>query len=187
MKNRLLKFSGVLAIIVLWSGISVSMYKAGLGLIDTRPISFAGTEPETSFLFSATLITSAILFGLFGYNIYRKYGCSKWFIITFMLGQIAQVVAALFQYGGEDKLIHTVAAFTLAGAIPTYMLFFALSIKTLSLRSIAFRFYIIELLFFTVGIGAFIFVKGISPLAEILPALPFHAWIIYMTFFSLKQ
>jgi len=118
---------------------------------------------------------------IFGVYLYRAFNSNKWFLATFLIGQAAQVIAALFQYGGEDKLIHTVAAFTLAVAIPIYMMSFAFSIKKQPLRTIVFRYYYIELLFFTIGIGAFVFIKGISPLAEILPALPFHAWVLYLT------
>ncbi len=175
------KYSGVSAVVLLWIAVIGGMIKTDLSLVDDRPISFLGVAPETALYFNTLLFFSAILFAVYGAFHYKNLSLSKWFIVTFLIGQVAQVIAALYQYGGSDKLIHTVAAFTLAAAIPTYMLFFALSAPK-NLKSAAYKFYFTELLFFTVGITAFIFARGISPLAEILPALPFHAWILYSTF-----
>ncbi len=39
----------------------------------------------------------------------------------------------------------------------------------------------LEEVMFVIGIGLFVFTMGVAPMGEMLPALGFHAWIIYVT------
>ena len=186
MNNGLLKYCGVFGVLTLWSVTLFGMLSSGLGLLDTRPISYLGVAPDSATFFNGGLFTSAVLFLLFGLYLYRKFQPSRIFIALFVVGQIAQIIAAIFVYEGTFKLVHTVAAFTLAGAIPFHMKYFALSLQQGDIRQKALWLFKAENWFFIVGIGAFVFATGISPLAEILPALPFHAWIFYLTFSNMK-
>lgn len=183
------KYTGVIAVALLWLAVIDGMFRTNLNILDDRPISFLGVESSTALFFNSLLFVSAVLFSIFGLHLFKKFNSSKLFLGSYLIGQFAQIVAGLFQYGGSEKTIHTVAAFTLAAAIPTHMLLFALSISKdhQYLKRIVYKFYIAELAFFTVGITAFIFANGVSPLAEILPALPFHFWVFYLTFFVREE
>ena len=66
LKDKIAKHSGLLEIALLWSGVGISMHLAGLGFVDTRPISYLGIDSRTSQLFSVSLITSSVLFIIFG-------------------------------------------------------------------------------------------------------------------------
>ena len=179
--NNLFRFSGIAGVIILWTVTIIGMNLSGLGLIDDRPISFIGVQDQTALFFNIGLGASALLFFVFGLYLNNKYTLSKWFIVLLGIGQLAQIVAAIFPYGGSVKIIHTTAAFILAGCIPLYMKAFAVSLKTGPFKRKAFLLYNLEKTCFVVGIGAFVFLSGISPLAEILPALPFHAWIYWLS------
>lgn len=182
--NKWLRYSGVVGIVVIWTGTLVSMYRAGLGLIDTRPVSYLGVAPESSVLFSLTLLMSAALFIAFGFYARRKFQVKNRFFTYLLIGQLGQIVAAITPYGDNSRyrLIHTVAAFTLAFSLPFLMWEFARSqtgrpqhrLYVLLLRS--------ELALFVVGMGIFIFTEGIAPLGEAMPTVGFHSWIIALTY-----
>lgn len=181
--------SGVGGVAVLWAGITVAMRRAGLHFIDPRPISYLGVDPQSAKLFSGTLILSAIFFVWFGIYIKRTFQVKGRFLLYLVIGQIGQIIAAIAPYGKDSayRLLHTIAAFTLAFSLPFLIGSFASSQRSsrhYSTYKWLFRF---ELVAFVVGIGLFIFTKGIAPLGEALPALGFHIWIIAVTFFMYKE
>jgi hypothetical membrane protein len=175
-----------LGVIVLWSVVTVGMLRSGLNLFDSRPLSFIGVATESALLFNAGLTVAALLFLYFGFQLSKRYKLKQTFLVFLTVGQLAQIVAAIFPYGGDYKTIHTYAAFTLAVMIPFYMRAFAKSDLDKKIKRPAQLFYRAELLFAVIGIGAFIFIEGISPASEILPALPFHGWILYL-FYKTKN
>lgn len=181
---RAQRYSGIMGVVVLWTGIIVAMRRAGLGLVDARPISFLGVFPNTAWLFSASLLTSAVLFIFFAFYIYRVCKLSKRFLIYFLLGQAGQIIAAVVPYGqqSEYRLVHTIAAFTLAFSLPLFIRQFALEMRGKPYHSLYVGLLGLELLTFFVGMGLFIFTKGIAPIGEALPALGFHIWILAITY-----
>lgn len=182
-------YSGVTGVIVLWSFIGFAMNKARLGLIDNRPISYLGVNHDTKSLFMAGLIVSAVLFLSFGYYVKRKFKINNRFIIYLVIGQVAQIMVALFPdaSGSPYKIVHTVAAFILAGSLPLLIGQFAL----FRVKDVRHKLYIRLLWFerftFVVGIGLFVFTKGIAPLGEALPTVGFHLWIIVLTYIMFKS
>lgn len=100
MYYKILRYSGVVAVAILWAVVILGMVKSGLKLVDDRPISYLGINPSTAPIFNSILFISAIFFSLFGMFLYRKFKLSKLFLLAFLIGQIAQMTAALYQYGG---------------------------------------------------------------------------------------
>lgn len=183
------RFSGIAGIAVLWTGVVIAMSRLGLGLIDTRPISHLGIDPASSALFSTSLLVSCFLFISFGFYANRKFKVNNNFISYLLIGQAGQAITAIAPYGmhSQYKLIHTIAAFTLAFSLPLLIRSFA---RSQSHRPYALLFvwlYRFELLSFVLGMGLFIFTKGIAPLGEALPAVGFHIWIIGVTLASLGK
>ncbi len=187
MKFKLPLLSGVLGVLLLWVGVSIGAYRSGLSLTDSRPLSYIGVSTESALLFNAALLVSAVLFSVYGIFLYKWFKLSRFFLTIFLIGQFSQVVAAIIPYGGTYKIIHTYAAFTLAGCIPLYILLFVLSKNLKSFKRTAKTLFIAEVVCFIIGIGTFVFIKKVSPLAEILPALPFHAWIVLSTIYIYKR
>lgn len=178
--NKLWRWSGVAGVIVLWAAIGLAMQRAGLSLVDVRPISYLGVLPDTAWLFSGGLLVSAGLFIAFAYYVRRHFRVYNRFLTYFLIGMTGQIVAAIIPYGEQSdlRLVHTVAAYFLAFSLPLLIQQF----KQSQLRSPKLPIYqwllYLEGVAFVVGLGLFIFTKGIAPLGEALPAMGFHLWII---------
>lgn len=178
------KYSGVIGVLVLWTGIVAAMRIAGLGIIDARPISYLGVDAQTAVLFSGSLLISAFLFVNFAFYVRREFKVRGRFLMYFLIGQTGQVIAAISPYGSNSKFktIHTVAAFILAFSLPLLIQSFTASQTGHSRHQLFVWLLRLEQLTFVIGIGLFVFTKGIAPLGEALPAIGFHAWIIALTF-----
>ena len=172
--------TGTLGVAIIWIGVITSMQRAGLSLIDNRPLSYLGVAPDSARIFSVSLLVSAVLFVLFGLYVRRVYDVHNKFFLYLLIGQIGQVIAAVSPYGKDSpwRLVHTVAAFVLAFSLPLLMRQFTIT-QTGKPRYRLFRGLLrLEQVTFIVGIGLFIFTKGIAPLGEALPAVGYHLWII---------
>ncbi len=180
--NTLQRYSGVAGVMVLWTGVSLAMLVTGLGLIDSRPISYLGIDPLSKMLFASSLLISAFLFINFGFYVKRTFKVINRFMTYFLIGQFCQVVVALVPYRmGYSRSIHTVAAFALAITLPLLIRAFARSQASSPHRRLYVRLLRFEQITFVIGMGLFIFTKGIAPLGEALPAAGFHVWIIAVT------
>jgi hypothetical membrane protein len=181
------RYSGVVGVLVIWTGVTMAMRRVGLGLVDSRPISYLGVDPVTATLFSVSLIISALLFINFAYYVRRAFRIHNRYLTYFLIGQAGQLVAAVTPYGDQSpyRLTHTIAAFTLAFSLPLLMRQFTRSQKSSSHYKLYELLLQLELLAFIVGIGLFVFAQGIAPLGQVLPAAGFHLWIIIITWRSL--
>ncbi len=181
-------YSGLLGVGVLWTTTLVAMSRANLSLLGSRPFSYLGIDPVSSRIFSSGLIVSALLFCTFGFYIRHAFNVKGNFLTFLLIGQAGQITAALAPYGTQSqlRLLHTIAAFTLAFSLPLLIRAFAYSQKE-STKFKRYRWlYRLELLTFVVGMGLFIFTTGIAPLGQALPAIGYHVWIIVLTFIALR-
>lgn len=183
----LLRYSGIVGVIVLWTGIVIAMTRAHLGLIDSRPISYLGVNASTAALFSGSLLLSSFLFICFAYYVKHSFHIRNRFMVYFLVGQVGQIIAAVVPYGSHSRYraVHTVAAFTLAFSLPLLIRQFALSQSKSKHAQTYIKLLRFEQLSFIVGIGLFIFTKGIAPLGEALPTIGFHVWIIAVSILSI--
>lgn len=181
------RYSGVVGVVIVWTGIVVAMRRADLGLVDTRPISYLSVYPNTARIFSLSLLISAALFISFAYYLRRVFKVNNKFMAYFLVGQLGQIFAAILPYGQRSpyKLAHTIAAFTLAFSLPLLIREFTRSQTTSPHYSMCVWLLRIEQLTFVVGIGLFVFTKGIAPMGEALPAVGFHFWIIVISYLYL--
>ncbi len=182
-------YSGVAGVAVLWTGVLLAMQRAGLGLIDSRPFSSLGVDPASARLFSVSLLLSALLFVNFAYYVKSAFHVHNRFMLYFLIGQAGQAVAAVTPYGDNSpyRLLHTVAAFSLAFSLPLLIRQFAASESRSRHHPLYRRLLRLEQLSFVVGIGLFMFARGIAPLGQALPAIGFHIWIIAVTYISRRQ
>lgn len=182
------RFSGVFGVLLIWTTTLIAMRRIGLGLVDTRPLSHLGVDPWSSMLFSAGLLVSSALFVSFALYIKHAYHPNKRFIFYFLIGQAGQVIVAIAPYGMNSsyRLVHTVAAFTLAFSLPFLIREFARSQTYTELSKLFRYFFLLELVMFVVGMGIFTMTEGIAPIGEILPAVGFHLWIIAATILSFR-
>lgn len=189
MIKKLWPYSGVVGVLVLWTGVTVGMNRAGLGLVDPRPISYLGVDPKSAVLFSTSLLVSALLFVSFGYYVKRHFHVNNRFLTYLLIGQAGQAVAAVAPYGKNSpyKMLHTIAAFVLAFSLPFLIRQFALSQVGKPYHQKYVWLLKFEQIMFVIGIGLFIFTKGIAPIGEAMPTIGFHLWILVVTVISLKR
>ncbi|HEX8771523.1 MAG TPA: hypothetical protein VF711_12215, partial [Acidimicrobiales bacterium] len=90
-----LRLTGVTGVLVLWASISVGMARSGLGFVEDRPISYLGTDPRTSLLFTTAMLSAAVLLAAFYFFAYFWYSSSGSFLAVGLLGLIGQVVAGV--------------------------------------------------------------------------------------------
>jgi len=181
--STLWRFSGVVGVAILWVTVTASMSRAGLGIIDNRPLSYLGVNTSTAHLFSIGLLLSSAGFVGFAFYVYRIYQPGRNFLIYFLIGQLGQIIAAIVPYGDNSKyrLIHTVAAFVLAFSLPLFIGSFARSQKLKPHAKLFKQLFVFELLLFVVGMAIFTQTDGIAPIGEALPAIGFHIWICIIT------
>lgn len=189
MINSLKRYSGIVGIGILWTSVGIGMLRTGLGLFDIRPISYLGTDPASAALFTYGLLVSAVLFIVFGHFVKTNFKVKNRFFLYLVIGQFGQITAALFKFEGHgySHLTHTIAAFVLAFSLPLLTLKFYQSQSETAHYNLFRNLYRFELLTFVVGIGLFVFTKGIAPLGEILPTIGFHTWIVALTFSKIKS
>lgn len=174
-------FSGLAAIIVIWSTVLLGMHLTGLGLFDDRPLSYIGTNPSTQTIFTTGLISSAVLVMCFGWYVYRTFRANKVFLVFLIIGQVGQIVSALAPNQGTTRIIHTIFAFGIVFSLPILMWQFAKSQPAGSWKQSCYRLLYAEIISFVVGMGLFTLSKGVGPLGEALPAIAFHVWIYWLT------
>ncbi len=138
------------------------------------------------YAFSRKTAKNSLSAGIFPLKLGIGSGSNR-FMLYFLIGQAGQVIAAITPYGNKSnfKLIHTVAAFTLAFSLPLLIRQFAISQSGKRHHKLYLSLLRLEQLAFLIGIGLFVFTKGIAPLGEALPAIGFHIWIIVVTYTAL--
>ena len=186
--NKYQKYSGGAGILVLWSSVIVGMFRARLGLIDARPISYLGVDLASKVLFSIGLIVSSVLFIWFAFYVRDTFRIKNRFLLYFLVGQAGQIIAALAPYGqySRTRLIHTYAASVLAFSLPLLIKQFASSQAKSEHKKLFRSLLQFERACFVVGIGIFVLTKGLAPLGEALPAIGFHVWIIAVTLVAVR-
>jgi hypothetical protein len=186
---RLQQYSGIVGVVVLWSGITTAMIIANLKLIDIRPISYLGVAPKTSVLFSLTLLINSFLFVNFAFFVRRRFNIRNNFLLYFLIGETGQVIVAIAPYGTNSpyKLLHTISAFVLAFSLPFLIREFYLSQKKSRFAKLYLNLLKVEILTFVVGIGAFVFTNGVAPLGEALPTMGFHLWIVVVSVIAITN
>lgn len=192
MKNLLVKYSGIVAIAILWSSVGFSLLLIWFDVLGGMPISYLGVYPDSKLLFNGGLIVSAFLLLVFLYYLNQKLALTKAFKTVFVIGQMSQIIVALTPYDATTIIrpIHTVAGFVLAITLPLGMWLFGntpdLSSK---MKRVSRQFFMAELAIFIVGISWFVFATRGAALSEIAVAMFFDIWIIVVSYevFELRR
>lgn len=178
------RFSGVAAITVLWVTLVAGARVSGFDLLGDRPLSYLGTRPPSALLFRGGLLVSAALFVAFHGHIRRRHPVGSGFTSAMLLGQAGQVVAALVSIAGNGVAhsVHTASALVLGASLPVLMWRFAAGQPVGPWRRASYGFFWVEVLACAVGLE--LSRRRIAPVAEILPAIVFHLWIVAVTIVS---
>jgi hypothetical membrane protein len=173
--------SGALAVAVLWIGIGVAIARTNFRVSGDLPLSRLAAANEAGSTFGPSLVLAALLFIVFSFDLTRRYPTSRAFaplMVTAMAGQIVAGVVPIGD-GDESAPVHVIAGLVLGGLIPVFLCVFALSQRPRSWRQTAFGLFVAQATGTMTGVV--LSRMGVAALAEIIPALAFHAWVIVVT------
>ncbi len=155
---------------------------SGFSLVGEDPLSYLGTDPASSTLFTVGMAVPAVLLTTFHRHVRRHHPVATGFSLAMLAGLAGQMVAAFVPIGGDPSAhrIHTTCALVLGASLPLLMGRFAAGQAPGPFRRLAYRLFWIEVLACVVGL--YLSARSVAPLAEILPGAAFHAWVVTVTF-----
>ena len=182
MTTRALRYSGIAAVVVLWTTLSVATARSGFDLYGGRPLSYLAEQPRAALLFGAGLVVGALLLYGFHHHIRDRYAVGSGFSATMCVGLAGQVVAGLVPIGGNglSHSVHTTSALVLGASLPVFMWRFAAGQRRGRWRRATYALFWAEVV--ACGAGLYLSGRGVAPVAEVLPAAVFHLWIATLTF-----
>ncbi|HEX2193143.1 MAG TPA: hypothetical protein VHH09_08105 [Acidimicrobiales bacterium] len=180
MSHRL-RPTGVAAVVVLWTSLGVGSVLADFDLLGERPLSHLGAGGPAVVLFSGGLALAAVLLVGFHQYVRHSFPVSATFSVAMLLGMAAQLVAAVFPIGGNGPAhrVHTTSALLLGASLPVLMWRFAATQPPGPWRRRSYGLFWAEAA--ACAVGLWLSARGIAPLAEIVPAVFFHSWILAVT------
>ncbi|WP_421119360.1 DUF998 domain-containing protein [Aquihabitans daechungensis] len=176
-----MRWTGVAAVVVLWSTQLVAICFAGFDLAGERPLSYLANEPGTGWLFSLGLVVAAVLFLAFLSYLRRSYPVGLGFTVVMTVGMVSQLVAGVLPIGGDGAVsrAHVISALVLGASIPVLMGCFAADQAAGPWRRRCWQLFGVEAAACAVGIV--LSQLHVAPIAEILPAMAFHLWVVVVT------
>ncbi len=175
-------YAGVAAVATAWTTLLTAMALSRFDVLGPDPLSYLGTDPRSSVLFTIGLAVPALLFTAFHFQVRRRYPASTGFSVVMLLGLAGQMVAAFVPIGGDPTAhrIHTVCALALGISLPLLMWRFAASQPPGGWRRLSYRLFWAEAA--ACAVGLWLSANSIAPVAEILPGIVFHVWVFTVTF-----
>ena len=180
MSHRL-RETGLAAIVVLWTTMAAASLLAGFDLLGERPLSHLGTVPASALLFSGGLALAAVLLVGFHQFVRDRFPVSPTFSVAMLVGMAGQLVAAVVPIGGDGLAhrVHTTSALVLGASLPVLMWRFAAAQPGGRWRRLSYGLFWAEAV--ACAVGLWLSARSVAPVAEILPAAVFHAWIVAVT------
>lgn len=175
------RWTGISAVAVLWTTQMALIVSVRFDLLGDRPLSYLALEARVGPLFGAGLVVSALLFMTFERHLRGRYGLGAAFSVAMLVAMAGQLIAGIVPIGGIglSSLVHVVAALILGAAIPVLMWRFAADQRPGPWRRRCYGLFWVEIAACVAGIA--LSRNQVAPLAEILPALAFHAWVAIVT------
>lgn len=178
---RSLRYSGVAAVVTLWTTLVAATAVSGFDLLGADPLSYLGTDARAAGLFTVGLAVSAVLLAAFHQFVRERYPVAPGFSLAMLGGLAGQMVAAFVPIGGDPAVhrLHTTSALVLGISLPLLMWRFAAGQPPGRWRRISYALFWAEAI--AGATGVYLSARMVAPVAEILPASVFHAWIITVT------
>ncbi|MEA2704733.1 MAG: hypothetical protein QOD63_2678 [Actinomycetota bacterium] len=179
--RRYLRYTGVAAVVTVWTTLLTATAVSGFDLLGRYPLSYLGTQPRSAALFTAGLLVPAVLLTAFHQYVRGNYRVSAGFSLAMLAGLAGQVVAAFVPIGGDATLhrVHTTSALLLGISLPLLMWRFAAGQPSGPWRRVAYLLFWAEAA--ACAAGLYLSAQSIAPVAEILPGSVFHVWIVVVT------
>ncbi len=158
------------------------MGRTGLGLAEPRTISYLGTDPRSASLFRAGLIVATLLLVAFAWAVNRRLARRRTgFLTVFLVGMAGQAVVATVSVAGHGAShdVHTTAGIILGLSLPVLMWRFAAAQPPGPWRKKSYAMMWVSVVSTVVGVA----LSGArrAGIAEVVPAIAFHLWIVLVT------
>lgn len=170
---------GPLAVAVLWVGIGLAAWSAGFDLLGPLPLSrLAHAGGLASTLFGPSLVIAGLLFLGSCAHLRARYPVAAGFVALMVLGMVGQIVTGIVPIGpaGSSDPVHVAAGLVLGASIPLFLRRFAVAQPPGPWRQRCLALAWAQAAATVVGIG--LSQASVAALAEIVPALAFHAWVL---------
>lgn len=174
------RWTGIAAVAVLWSTQAALVVAGRFDLLGTRPLSDLALG-GTGFVFGAGLVVAAVLFVMFLTWLRSRHRVGLACSASMVVGMAGQLVAGVVPIGGAgtSNRVHVTAALILGASIPVLMWRFAADQPRGAWRRRCYGLFWLEAAACVAGVT--LSRNQVAPLAEILPALAFHAWVGVLT------
>ena len=167
--------------VVLWTTVGLGMWRTGLDVTDDRPISYLGTDARAVVLFRGGLLVATALLVGFAWKVARGVARSTGFLVVFLVGMAGQAVVATVSIAGQgaSHAIHTTGGIVLGLSLPLLIWRFAAAQPPGRWRRQSYGLMWLEVAGVRAGIA--LSRAGRAVIAEVLPAVGFHLWIVVVT------
>ncbi len=179
--RRSLQYSGVAAVVAIWTTLLAATVVVRFDLLGEEPLSYLGAHPRSAVLFTLGLAVSAVLLMAFHRYLRGRFPVSCGFSAAMITGLVGQIVAAFVPIGGGPAAhrVHTTSALVLGASLPLLMWRFAAGQPPGRWRHLSYALFWGEVA--ACLIGFWLSARMVAPLAEILPGAVFHAWVVIVT------
>lgn len=175
------RYAGVAAVATSWTTLLAAAAISGFDLLGPDPLSYMGSDPQVARLFTVGLAVPAALLVVFHGWVAKRFPVSWSFSVAMLVGLAGQMVAAFVPIGGDPTAhrIHTTFALILGISLPLLMWRFAAAQPLGPWRRLCYRLFWAEAV--ACAVGLYLSAIGIAPIAEVLPGVAFHTWIVVVT------
>ena len=179
--RRLLRFAGVAAVGVLWTTVGLGMWRVAFDVTGDRAISYLGTDTRTMALFRGGLLVATVLLLGFAWAVKRSLARPTGFFGVFLVGMAGQAVVATVSIAGEgaSHAAHTTGGIVLGLSLPLFIWRFAAGQPPGRWRRQSYGLLWLEVVAVVAGVA--LSRVHLAVVAEVLPAVGFHLWIIVVT------
>jgi hypothetical protein len=179
--RRSLEYTGVAAVVTVWTTLLAAAALTGFDLLGEDPLSYLGTQSQSAALFTLGLAIPALLLTAFHFYVRGRFPVSPGFSLAMLAGLAGQMVAAFIPIGGDPAVhrVHTTSALVLGASLPLLIWRFAAGQAAGHWRRLSYAFFWGEVTACLAGL--YLSDLSIAPLAEILPGAVFHAWVVTVT------
>lgn len=169
------------AVTVLWVGIGAAAVRTGFALTGDLPLSRLAHESGGRMLFGPSLVVASVLFVIFCIEVRRRYPVGRGFTTLMVSAMAGQFVAGVIPIGtaGTSNPLHVAAGLLLGAAIPLFLWRFAAGQQPGRWRLTAYTLFLAEAVASVAGVA--LSQQGVAALAEVVPAVFFHLWVVVVT------
>ncbi len=179
--GRSVRYAGIAAVATIWTALVTATVVARFDVLGEQPVSYLGSQPRSAALFTLALAGSAVLLTAFHGYVRDRFPVARGFSTAMLVGLAGQLVAAFVPIGGDPVLhrIHTSSALVLGASLPMLMWRFAAAQPAGTFRRASYALFRAEVA--ACAAGLCLSAASVAAVAEILPAVVFHVWVVAVT------